>query len=133
MVSVAPNVICSVAEKPARCKLVLIVEDELLIGISFQAAFEEEGFDAHLAASPEEAFAFLAHETPSAAIVDLNLRTPMDGIEVVHRLAAHGVKVVICSAYDRRKIDPPLDVAAYLRKPCDPGELVATVKSALSL
>jgi DNA-binding response OmpR family regulator len=124
-------VICAVAETPSRCKLVLIVEDELLVGISFQAAFEDEGFDAHLAASPEEAYAFLAHHTPSAAIVDLNLRAPMDGVDVVRHLAQQGVKVVICSAYDRRKIDPSLVFSAYISKPCDPNALVAAVRSAL--
>jgi DNA-binding response OmpR family regulator len=124
-------VICSVAERGTRCNLVLIVEDELLVGISFQAAFEDKGFDAHLAASPEETYAFLAHETPSAAIVDLNLRTPMDGAEVVRRLTQEGVKVVICSAYDQSRLDPSLGFFSYVRKPCDPDELVAAVKSAL--
>ena len=127
------DVICSLVDRPARCKLILIVEDELLIGISFQAAFEEEGFEAHLAASPEEAFAFLDHERPTSAVVDLNLRVPMDGVEVVQRLTRDGVKVIVCSAYDQRKLDPPLEVAAYLRKPCDPDELVASVKAALGL
>jgi CheY-like chemotaxis protein len=111
--------------------LVLVVEDNLIVALGMKAQLEAVGLHAAMAASVEEATAFLARSKPAAAVVDLNLREPLDGLLAARRLVAEGVRVVFCSGYEQPPMDPPIDFSAYLRKPCDPDDLVRAVRKAL--
>jgi two-component system response regulator RegA len=113
---------------------VLIVEDQLLVALAMKADVERLGLRATIAASVEEANAILQRHTPALAIVDMNLREPFDGLQVARRLMALDAKIIICSAYERPRMDaddPPMKVEAWLRKPCSSARLEAAIHEAL--
>lgn len=65
---------------------ILIVDDEHLIAMMVEAAFEEAGFAVHLAHSAEEAATAIDSFGPilSALITDVRLGAGADGWEVAH-------------------------------------------------
>ncbi|QND66647.1 hypothetical protein HB777_23845 [Mesorhizobium loti] len=54
--------------------VVLVLEDEVLIGIEFEAALAERGFDVTLVHLCTDAAAWLTAHRPAAAILDVKLR-----------------------------------------------------------
>lgn len=118
---------------PTASPLVLIVEDHLLIGLVMKDEVERMGLRTAFAASVEETHTLLPKETPKVALVDLTLREELDGLELARTLITRGVRVVICSSYDRRSLrDEPPGVQAYLRKPFAPEQLATAVQAALA-
>jgi len=111
--------------------LVLVVEDQLILALHMQWALETAGMRAAITASPEETRARIGREMPAVAVVDLNLRGHLDGLELASELIAGGVNVVIASAYAREELGRSVPAAAYLRKPVASEDLVAAVRAAL--
>lgn len=110
-------------------RLVLIVDDEAAIRRLLVAVLDRGGYDALEAASGREALA-LARRKPAAAIVDLRL-PDLDGMELIPRLAADGVPVLVLSAeLDTAEKVAALDLGAedYLTKPFDGDELLARLR-----
>lgn len=56
-----------------KTPVVLVLEDEPLIGLDLQFAFEDQGVEAHVAASCEEAHEIMRHRAIDAGVLDVNL------------------------------------------------------------
>jgi DNA-binding NarL/FixJ family response regulator len=114
---------------------ILVVEDEALVAMTIEALLSDAGFEV-LACVDTGAAAVEACERlrPQVAVMDINLRGPMDGCEaaaIIRRTC--GASVVFLTGQGdaaTRKRACALDPAAYLVKPFLADELVAAVSSA---
>lgn len=119
------------------CYKILIVEDEPLIaeGISLHlknSAFHVTG----IAYDAEEAFAFLKNNTPQLAILDVNLESDKDGIEIGEYIQTHcPMPFIYLTSYsdkqimDRAKATSP---SGFIVKPFNKNTLLATLEIAVS-
>jgi DNA-binding response OmpR family regulator len=108
----------------------MIVEDQVLIGLSLEAYLEDMGFGVgESLPSAAEALEWLRTNAPSFAIVDYTLK---DGpcTALVRTLQERGVPFVIYSAHDRRVAPPELQDVAWINKPCDRKVLIAALTGA---
>lgn len=112
---------------------VLILDEADEIREPLAALLTREGYDVQQASDGVEGLRRIQADPPAAVILDL-LLPKMHGYELIQHLRAHlptrRVPVIVLSAKtyasDQRKaLD--MGAAAFLRKPCDPQELLATV------
>ncbi|MBT0669191.1 response regulator transcription factor [Novosphingobium profundi] len=112
---------------------VLVVDDEAAIRRLLVAVLARGGFEAIEAANGREALAALAGggaEAIGAAILDLRL-PDLDGMELIPRVTAAGVAVLVLSAQlDAQEKVAALDLGAedYVTKPFDGDELLARLR-----
>lgn len=108
--------------------VVLVVEDQALIGLSIEAFLEEAGYTvAGPFASNAEALAWLDGERPAAAVLDLGLR---DGLStgLAQELRRRGIGFVVYSGHAQRPdLAPELHDAPWLRKPVPREDLLRAV------
>lgn len=112
---------------------VLVVEDELLVGISIQDALEEHGA-AVLGPLPsvEAALGRLQREQVDLALLDVNLRGRSSG-RVAQVLQAIGVPFALVTGYDRADLREPWLVGApQLRKPFTARDIALVVQRLLA-
>jgi two-component system response regulator AtoC len=115
--------------------LVLVVEDETILGDAVAVYLERNGYATAVARSGEDALRLLGEVGPDVAVVDVRL-PGMDGVEVLRRMresspatevvmmTAHGS---VASAVEAMK----LGAFDYLTKPLDLDELRVVVDKAL--
>jgi len=115
---------------------ILIVEDEPLIAEDIAGYLEESGFTvAGMAIDGKQAMQLLKTVKPDAVLLDINLGTPPDGIELAGMirehynlpfvfLTSHGDKATL----ERAKTTFP---AGYLLKPFDGIDLMTSLEVAL--
>lgn len=110
---------------------VLVVEDELFIGMELEAALTEAGFRVlGPAASVAIALDLLADERPGVAVLDFNLgREKVTPVALL--LKSLGIPFVLTSASDVAELGrySVLDGIENLGKPTDLDRLVAVVSS----
>ncbi|HYL79354.1 MAG TPA: response regulator, partial [Candidatus Acidoferrum sp.] len=116
--------------------LVLVVEDETILGESISVYLERHGFATALARSGEEAIKLAEESSPDVAIMDVRL-PGINGLEVLRRMrelspgteggmmTAHAS---VASAVEAMK----LGAFDYLTKPLDLDELRVVVDKALA-
>jgi CheY-like chemotaxis protein len=113
---------------------VLVVDDDVVIRQLITVNLELEGFEVATAVDGQDCLDKVAAVDP--AVITLDIMMPrLDGWEAASRLRADpataGVKVVLLSARaqeaDLQRGDR-IGVDAYLTKPFDPDELIATVR-----
>ena len=113
---------------------VLVVDDDDVIRQLISVNLELEGFDVETAFDGQDCLDKVKAVKP--AVITLDIMMPrLDGWEAASRLRADpetaGIKVVLLSARaqeaDLQRGDR-LGVDAYLTKPFDPDELIATVR-----
>ena len=112
---------------------VLVVDDSAAIRELISVNLELEGYDVRRAADGQEALDVAAHWRPDVVTLDV-VMPRLDGLETCARLRADpataGVAVVMVTgraqAADRARGEAA-GVDAYLTKPFEPAELVATV------
>lgn len=116
-------------DRPLTGRVILIIEDEPLIALNIQHAFEDEG--ARTISTHTLAAALLAVEEPrlAAAIVDHALGDG-DSSEICQRLKQRNVPFVIYSGFN--DLHGHCAEAAHVNKPESPAVLVATIKGLLS-
>lgn len=121
-------------------KLIMIVDDEAVIGLDIKHLFEERGYRAAVAFSGEECVRQIAEGiVPDLILMDINLGpNRIDGRETTRRIHAHAdIPVVLHSAYtDRATIQKTRDMTkyGYVQKVPGNGEFVlATVEMAFKL
>lgn len=110
-------------------RTILIIDDEAAIRRLVAKVLARGGFAALEATTGREGMALL-NRKPAAAIVDLRL-PDVDGLELVPRLAAAAIPVLILSAeLDTSEKVAALDLGAedYLTKPFDGDELLARLR-----
>ena len=86
------------ADAESRPRAVLIVEDDVLLGMAIGVCVEDAGYAvAGLARSVDAALATLSHETVDAALLDVNLQGELV-YPVANALAERGVPFVFVTA-----------------------------------
>jgi CheY-like chemotaxis protein len=119
---------------PSTLGRVLVVDDDEIIRQLISVNLELEGFEVTTAVDGQDCLDKVNEVDP--AVITLDVMMPrMDGWEAAGRLRADprtaGVKVVLLSARaqeaDLQRGDR-IGVDAYLTKPFDPDELIATVR-----
>lgn len=115
---------------------VLLVEDDELLGVLFELALIDAGYDVARARSGQEALSKLAAEAPpvDAVVTDINLGEGPDGWQVARRARARSADLPIIYMTGGQADDwKPQSVAAgeLLLKPFPVTQLVDKVEKAL--
>lgn len=115
--------------------LVLVVEDDFLIGEQIRFALQDGGFDViGPAESAEEAQTLLAGRTPAVAVLDIRIKGDLDGIELARRLKSErsiGV-VFLTGSGEPETRRRALEVGdAFLMKPFHEEALLAEIRALL--
>lgn len=112
---------------------ILVVEDDVLIGMEMSERLGEMGYAVlGPAETLEAADALLGGARPDAALLDANL-AGVSTIELGARLFAQGVPIAFCTGYDEvRGLPPELKATPVLTKPIADGPLKATLQKMLS-
>lgn len=103
---------------------ILIVEDEIIIGMETEAAIEDLGhISMGIAATATEALKIADADLPDIAFVDVNLADGPTGPGVGAELAKRGVAVVFITANPRTIENQVSDAIGVLDKPVAETEL----------
>lgn len=118
---------------------VLVVEDELNISQMLQDTFKLEGFDVDAAFDGDQGIEKARFGMPDIIILDIGLPNK-SGWEVIQYLKSDEktkvIPVIILSALSQKEdIDRGMSLGAakYLTKPCDPLQVVSTIREVLRL
>ena len=110
---------------------VLVVDDDPDILAAVEQILQIEGYTVASARNGEEALAVLDSVQPAVILLDLMMPV-MDGEEFRRRLAEHPAAdtpvVVISADRDLARKAASMQVEAYLAKPFDLDDLIATVE-----
>jgi CheY-like chemotaxis protein len=121
------------ANKEARMKKILVVDDEANIRELYKEELEEMGYAVTTVPDAVQALALL--DTAKFDLVTLDMRMPdMDGIEALRKMKERNsaLPVVICTAYEAYKHDFGSWCSdAYVVKSADMTQLRETVKKIL--
>lgn len=118
---------------------VLLVEDEWLIRSIMAESLMDAGFDVVHAGSADEAFERIgrASKAISVLVTDIHLPGDRNGLDVAEEMRRRQPTLPVIVATGRPDVlRSDWDLAgtvALLRKPYGPGELLASVRRALSL
>jgi len=114
---------------------VMIVEDEGAIARELTETLEMLGYTAaHVASSGDDAISGAEKRKIDIALIDINLGTEMDGIDVGKTFAARSIPIIYLTAYaddDTLKKAAVTRPYGYLVKPYDIETLNATIRMAL--
>ena len=113
-------------------RLVLVVEDELLIAMDLEFLLQQHGWRVlGPATTVAEALRLLAGQTPDVALLDLHLHGEL-ATPVAEQLRARGVPFVVVSAYARPgQMVAAVDGAPVVSKPIDERRLIAVLAQAV--
>jgi PAS domain S-box-containing protein len=115
---------------------ILIVEDEIVIGMDVMSKLEKLGYKVvDIAASAEDALSKLSELSPDLILVDIFLKGKMDGIDLADKVQKNlNIPVVFLTAYfdqnliERAKVTSPY---GYIIKPFRERELSVIIEIAL--
>jgi DNA-binding response OmpR family regulator len=109
-------------------KVLLIVEDQLLLAMALKDELEDSGYRVlELAIHNQEALVFARAVKPDLALVNIQLADGDDGVALAADLKALGVPVLFISGQpERAKLAKTVGVAS-IPKPYTPSELVEAV------
>ena len=113
----------------------LLVEDDLAMAQALQLALERRGFDMAVVHNGSDALQQLRNQPPDLTLLDLTI-PGLDGLQVLHRARAEGIRVPIVVLTARGAVgDRVLGLNAgaddYLAKPFDLDELEARIRALL--
>ena len=116
---------------------IAIVEDEPIIAKDLAYMLQDLNYNiAGICHTPEEALLLAKKSSPDIFILDINLGSHMDGIEIAKILKQHHeIPFIYLTSYadqstiDRAKATYPL---AYLIKPIDEKDLISTIEIAVN-
>lgn len=118
---------------------ILVIDDEQEILNLIRLSLEQAGFRVIRTTKAAEGLAMLLREKPDMLLLDV-MMPELDGLEILRRVRRHPtmgrIPAIIVSAQagninQRRMLQVSLsdqDVAAFVGKPFDPGDLLQTVK-----
>ena len=115
---------------------ILIVEDENIVALDIKNRVEQLGYDVcGIAATGEEAIRKTEKTLPDLVLMDIKLKSDMDGIDAAGKIRERfNIPVVYLTAYadeqtlERAKITEP---SGYLIKPIKSSELRSAIEIAL--
>ena len=112
---------------------VLIVEDEMLIGLEIEATVEDLGLESIGIAADTRTALDLASHGPDIALVDLNLRDGLTGPKIGETLARDmGITVVFVTANPRLVSQGEYGALGVVEKPVDSETLSSVISYALN-
>ncbi len=109
--------------------------DNLLL---LEAILSEEGYDIHTAEDGVSALNHIERSPPDLILLDV-MMPGMNGYEVTERIRKNSalpfIPILLITAFDHSSVVEGLDMGAdeFVRKPVDPEELLARVRSLLRL
>ena len=117
-------------------KRILVVDDDPVVGRSFDRVLIPRGYAVITVASGKEALERLASEDYDAVYTDIRM-PGMDGIEVARRIKASRpwMPVLIVTGYGDEKNESAakeIGVSAFLRKPLEPDTIAETAREAVA-
>ena len=117
----------------AGSRKILIVEDEMFIGLELAMIMEDAGFvPVGPATDLEAGLALLASESPDAAVLDVNIGTNTTSLPIAEALTARRIPFVYLTGYDAGFVRETMPPAPLLSKPVNPEAIVASVREALA-
>lgn len=108
--------------------VVLVLEDEVFIGIELEAALSEVGFDVTLVHSCTDAAAWLTAHRPAAAILDVKLRDG-DCVGIAEILTASGIPFALYTGDNLEGDHAALQPQHVIYKPAAAMDIVEIVQS----
>ncbi len=115
---------------------VLIVEDESIIAHSIAQKIEQFGYSvAKICSNGLDAISYMRKYDTSVILMDINIKGSMDGIQTSEEILKHkNIPIIYLTAYmDEKTIERAVNTnpSAYLSKPLNTPELLASLKIAL--
>lgn len=122
--------------KIKRMKKVLIVEDAVIIAEDLAASVEELGYElVGIADNAPEAYEMIARNKPDVALLDINLGTEIDGLDIAKKLnEEYKLPFIFITAFSSKQTQEKiasLNPKGYLVKPFENEELEAALSKAL--
>jgi DNA-binding NtrC family response regulator len=120
-----------------QSRLIVVVDDEPMVGELVQTIFEMEGLDSQVFQDPMEALSELRKWSGPPALLLTDFRMPgMNGMELIQGVKRRfpGVKTVLFSGNVDESIQSeyPLRADAFIRKPFYPQNLLETVRKVIN-
>ena len=112
--------------------VVLVVEDEPLLGILAVEVVEEAGFTAIEAQNADEAIALLESRADITLLfTDINMRGSMDGLKLAHAVRGRWppIKILIVSGQEQLQPSQLPSNSYFLGKPYQAAALVEELRS----
>jgi DNA-binding NarL/FixJ family response regulator len=120
------------------CGTILVVDHDEAFRLTALQVAVRLGYDVRPSLTGDELLDRLGPDRPALAIVEVELRGPVNGLEVMRQLHdafGHGLPVILVSGGRTDALDRTaglmLGADDYLTKPIDSGELLARVKRSL--
>ena len=115
---------------------ILVVEDEAVVALDLRTRLTRLGYEVvGVATTGDEAVAIAQEQRPDLTLMDIRLRSTMDGIEAAEKIRTQvGLPVVYLTAHadeatvDRARVTEPF---GYILKPFDERELRTVIETAL--
>jgi two-component system response regulator MprA len=111
---------------------ILVVEDDDLLANMYRSALCFAGFDVEIAGDGLTALEDIDADHPDLVVLDINL-PQIGGNRILTEVAAtpdtRDIPVIVVPGRD--DVATAGRVSAVLRKPCDPGDLVALIEQTL--
>ena len=111
---------------------ILVVEDDNTLANMYRAALSFAGYEVDVAGDGLTALEDIDTDHPDLVVLDLNL-PQLGGDRILSEVAAtpdtRDIPVIVVTGADQ--VAATGRVSAVLRKPCDPGELVALIEQTL--
>jgi len=108
---------------------VLVVDDDAEVNALIVEMLRDEGFPAHGLTQARAAMALLESATPPGFIIADMTMPDIDGADLVGRAQRHGIKGMLITAADPRRVKTQLlaPEAPVMRKPFEVDELIRVV------
>ena len=118
------------SKSPFQGRAVLVVEDEMMIGLWLEQVLQDLGCYVSLAATVDQALKLIQSQSFDAATLDINL-TVGDSLPVADALAAKGVPFAFMTGYSKHKLSRYSD-HLVLTKPVRELDLAAALLQILA-
>lgn len=109
-------------------KILLIVEDQILLAMVLKDELEDRGYQVlSLAIRHEEALDIARHGNPDLALVNIDLAAGDDGVALAFDLKSLGVPVLFISGQEEKARSARASAIASLSKPYSAADMVDAV------
>ena len=119
-------------ETDSMAKRILVIEDDDALATLYRSALCIAGFDVNVAGDGITALEDIDEDHPDLVVLDLHL-PQLAGETILSEVAqtpdTRDIPVIVVTGTDA---SPAPRATAVLRKPCDPGDLVALVQQQLN-